>query len=314
MTDTSTTDSSSAPPTAPSPPSPSPADIFREIKLAAVTAELLKPVAAATEDLISADPAKQKARDAIHSAYAKAAGTTASPGRLRLDYLGAEDKFRIVADDMEPRLDAWIARWLAPTGALHSLIKQRMKAAGLAEERAGPLEGARDKAAARTRKWAAKFADWSAPDKRIEIPPVAEMTTLNNSINNKTDLDYSIYRFWFDIAPKLLGAAETEPAGLAGLGKIRTALKTDFPALAEALEPGGARLDGPVYLLDPGALGAKREAIRKAWEAAAKAQIDPEIKYRAEPDDTASVVKRREQLDKQYDEAVRGTMPPAAKP
>ncbi|MDB5693511.1 MAG: hypothetical protein JWO81_2574 [Alphaproteobacteria bacterium] len=315
------TDSPAGPPAAPAspspaPPPPSPESILREIKLAAVRAELLKPVGAATEDLFSIDPAKYKAREAIKSAYAKAAGTAAAPGKLRLDYKAADAQFRLTAEDMVPRLDAWIAKYLAPGQPVYALLDARLKAGESVDERSGPAELKRDRAAAATRQWASRFADWSAPDKGIEIQTVAEMQKLNGNINNQVDPDYSIYRFWFEIAPKHLGAGDKSVAAgeLKSLDKIRAALAPHFPALTGAFDSGADRLDGPVYLLDPGELEAKRAAIRQAWEDAAKAQAEPDVDYQIAPDDTASLKTRRDQLDKQYDASVRAAMPPAANP
>lgn len=315
MTDTSTTTGSSAPaaPTPPAPPppaGPTPEHILRELRLAAVKAELLKPVAAATEDLFSNEPAKAKAREAIKAAYAKVAGKSPD-GKLRADHKAADAQFRITAEDMAGRLDAWIAKFLAPGQPLYALLKARNDAAAALGSRAGLLEGKRDEAAATTRKWAAAFRDWSAPEKRIEIQSPAEIQSLNGKINNQIDEDYSVYRFWFEIAPKHLGAAETSVASgqLKSLDTMRTELNKHFPELAAELSSGSERLDGPVYLLDPEALHAKRTAIREQWAKAAAEQAAPEVDYQLAPDDTASLKNRRDQLDKQYDEAVRAAMP-----
>lgn len=307
MTETTTpgTTGDSCPP--PPPPPPDPSAILREMKLAAVRAALLKPVGAATEDLFSTDPAKQKARAAAQAAYEKAAGK-APKGKLRLDHEGAGRSLKALAKAMEPRLQAWIAEWLAAGKPLHALLDARKKAAEAAKPVGGVRELNRDSKAAETGKWATAHGAWSAPETRIDLKYISEIPKLYDDVNDEA---YSTYRFWFEIVPKQLqySGATIAEGDLKGLAAIRDAVKA-FPDVAAAFVAGADRQDGSVYLIDPADLLGHRKWIRQKWEDAAKAQAEAEVDYQMDPDDHASRTKARDQLDKQYGEDVRAAMPP----
>jgi len=309
MTNTTTGTSGGA-----TPPPPSPEKILREIKLAAIKAELLKPVATSTEDLLSTDPAKKKARDTIHLNYAKAAGKNPK-GKLRTDYEAAAKSIQLTAndEDMDERLTAWIAAWLAPGKPIHALLKALEHAAAALDGRSGKLEAARDGAATRTARWAHVFGLWSNPETRIDLSYAADIPKVNSDINNEENLDYAMYRFWFDIVPRHLRYSETsvQDGDIKGLGKVRAAVK-DLPATAEMFLAGKDRGDGSVYLIDPAALAGHRANIRDEWQKAAEDQAEAEVDYRIAPDDTASLKKTRERLEAEYYESVRSKLTPPA--
>ncbi|HYJ81698.1 MAG TPA: hypothetical protein VEW26_02510 [Allosphingosinicella sp.] len=296
------------PPPPPPPPSvPDPTAILREIKRAALRADLLKQVAAATEDLYSTDPARQKARAAAQASYEKAYGT-ADKG-LHRDHQQAGKSLGVMAAKMESDLQTWIDAYLAQGKPIHALLKARADAAAAAKPAGGQRESARDAAAARTRKWAAASAAWGNAASGIDLKYAGEIPKLYDDVD---DLAYSTYRFWFEIVPKHLqySGVSVGENDLKGIGLIRAAV-SGLGGLESQFKAGSERNDGGIYLIDPGHLLEHRKEIRQKWEDAATAQVDCELAYQMDPDDFAALRKKSEQLDKQFDEDARAAIPPA---
>jgi hypothetical protein len=93
-----------------------------EMAKSVALAELMKPVAAATEDLYSTEPDKVKARAAIAEAYTKAYT------ELKAKYDAADTSFVRTAEDMAAKLDDWIDRLLEkPDGLVASALGHKQK-------------------------------------------------------------------------------------------------------------------------------------------------------------------------------------------
>ncbi|MFL5164722.1 MAG: hypothetical protein ACJ8D8_00775, partial [Microvirga sp.] len=187
---------------------PEPAEQLAEIAESVALAEVMKPVATATEDLYATAPDKVKARRAIVDDYAKALSTP--PGDLLAKYDAADRRFVRTAQDMAETLEGWIERLLTDAGgtsAVARALRERAQLRSRVAALTGGREGARLLAQAETKWWADRFADWSAPGAKMSAlvaDYAGKIEKLNADINNDINADLAIFSFWFEIAPKHL--------------------------------------------------------------------------------------------------------------
>src|SRR3954463_6443481 len=130
-----------------------------EIAKSVASAEVMKPVATATEDLYATAPDKVKARRAIVDDYAKALSTP--PGDLLAKYDAADRRFVRTAQDMAETLEGWIERLLTDAGgtsAVARALRERAQLRSRVAALTGGREGARLLAQAETKWWADRFA------------------------------------------------------------------------------------------------------------------------------------------------------------
>jgi hypothetical protein len=291
------------------PPADPKPDPLKDVTRTVALADVMKPIAAATEDLHSKAPDKAKARDAITKAYAKAYP------ELLAKYHAADASFLRTAIDMKVALEDWIKRLLKkidPKGAVAAALAERAQVRSGLNATMGRYERQRADAQARTKWWADRFADWSSPDARIAalIVDPAKIDKLNADINNNLNADAAILSFWFEVAPKHLQVRpkaldpelETEPElkkQITDLKKQITDLKNAIGPdtdIAKWLDPGVIRSDGSIYLIDPSNLETRRQVVLAHWKAVAEAQATAEADYKLSPDDAATLKQRWDKL------------------
>lgn len=300
---------------------PPPDQVFADVTANLASSEALKPVATATEELYSGDPAKQAARDALQAAYAKAAGAAQGgkpEGDLHAKYAKADDKFQRAATDMKDRLAAWIAkRMAADANSFTPLLDDMAQVQKRLDQRAGPREAGQALAAGAAKAWQQAYANWSKPAETMTAM-VADyfdkIDQLNAASNTGPDADYAIYSFWFEVAPKHL-QLRPDPvteANAPGVTTIIAAL-AQYPDLAKALQSGKDRGDGSLFLIDPVKLADYRKAVLENWRQAAVAQGQADAAFKLRPDDAASLKTRRDQLAQGFAASVKARLqdPPA---
>ena len=294
---------------------------FKEIALGAAVAEALKPIAPATEEIWSPDPARKQVRDALQKAYATA---TEAEGPLRVKYDAAMASFVRAATDLlsssgggKSRLETWIAAYLDKGKPIHALFTAR----AVLVTRLKPRSGIRERKLGVKRTATARYAEahkgWSDPVAAIDAAiggSAGEIDQLNADINLDRNADHAIYRLWFDHAPRLLQLSPTKVEGtVPGLDKITAALG-DFPERIDALKSGADRNDGSLYLADAAKLPQVREAVLDAWKAAAKEQAEAEAAFTLRPDDTAALAARLDAATKGEGDAAKMLLVQPANP
>ncbi|MFL5035125.1 MAG: hypothetical protein ACJ8EC_08915 [Microvirga sp.] len=281
---------------------PEPAEQLAEIAESVALAEVMKPVATATEDLYATAPDKVKARRAIVDDYAKALSTP--PGDLLAKYDAADRRFVRTAQDMAETLEGWIERLLTDAGgtsAVARALRERAQLRSRVAALTGGREGARLLAQAETKWWADRFADWSAPGAKMSAlvaDYAGKIEKLNADINNDINADLAIFSFWFEIAPKHL-QLRNEPLDDDVIEKqiddLKTALGPDSD-LAALFELGSARQDGSLYLIPADALEQRRRDVLAGWKGAAERQATAEADYKLRPDDAGALKQRWDKL------------------
>ncbi|HJW77376.1 MAG TPA: hypothetical protein VJ526_02255 [Beijerinckiaceae bacterium] len=281
---------------------PEPAEQLAEIAESVALAEVMKPVATATEDLYATAPDKVKARRAIVDDYAKALSTP--PGDLLAKYDAADRRFVRTAQDMAETLEGWIERLLTDAGgtsAVARALRERAQLRSRVAALTGGREGARLLAQAETKWWADRFADWSAPGAKMSAlvaDYAGKIEKLNADINNDINADLAIFSFWFEIAPKHL-QLRNEPLDDEVIEKqiddLKTALGPDSD-LAAQFELGSARQDGSLYLIPADALEQRRRDVLAGWKGAAERQATAEADYKLRPDDAGALKQRWDKL------------------
>ena len=281
---------------------PEPAAQLAQIAESVALAEVMKPVATATEDLYATAPDKVKARRAIVDDYAKALSTP--PGDLLAKYEVAHRRFVRTAQDMAETLEGWIERLLKDAGGTSAVARALGERAQLRSRLAaltGGREGARLLAQAETKWWADRFADWSAPvDEDVGAgrglrrqDRKAQRRHQQRHQRRSGDLS-----FWFEIAPKHL-QLRNEPLDDEVIEKqiddLKTALGPDSD-LAAQFELGSARQDGSLYLIPADALEQRRRDVLAGWKGAAERQATAEADYKLRPDDAGALKQRWDKL------------------
>ena len=281
---------------------PEPADQLAEIAESVALAEVMKPVATATEDLYATAPDKVKARRAIVDDYAKA--LSIPPGDLLAKYEAADRRFVRTAQDMAEALEGWIERLLTDAGGTSAVARalgERAQVRSRLAALTGGRDGTRLLAQAETKWWADRFADWSAPGARMSAlvaDYAGKIEKLNADINNDINADLAIFSFWFEIAPKHL-QLRNEPLDDEVIEKqiddLKTALGPDSD-LAAQFELGSARADGSLYLIPADALEQRRRDVLAGWKGAAERQATAEADYKLRPDDAGALKQRWDKL------------------
>src|SRR3954447_5205301 len=281
---------------------PEPAEQLAEIAESVALAEVMKPVATATEDLYATAPDKVKARRAIVDDYAKALSTP--PGDLLAKYDAADRRFVRTAQDMAETLEGWIERLLTDAGgtsAVAKALRERAQLRARLKALTGGRESARLLAQAETKWWADRFADWSAPGAKMSAlvaDYAGKIEKLNADINNDINADLAIFSFWFEIAPKHL-QLRNEPLDDDVIEKQIDDLKTALGPgsdLAAQFELGSARSDGSLYLIPADALEQRRRDVLAGWKGAAERQATAEADYKLRPDDAGALKQRWDKL------------------
>jgi hypothetical protein len=281
---------------------PEPAVELAEIAESVALAEVMKPVATATEDLYATAPDKVKARRAIVDDYAKALSTP--PGDLLAKYEAADRRFVRTAQDMSETLEDWIERVLTDAGgtsAVAKALRERAQLRSRLTALTGGREAARLLAQAETKWWADRFADWSAPGAKMSAliaDYAGKIEKLNADINNDINADLAIFSFWFEIAPKHLQLRNTpldDDVIEKQIDDLKTALGPDSD-LASQFEPGSARQDGSLYLIPADELEQRRRDVLAGWKGAAERQATAEADYKLRPDDAGALKQRWDKL------------------
>lgn len=267
------------------------------MRLAEQRSTALKPVSAAALDLYSRDADKVAARAKLTADYK--AAYEAKPNGIEARYKRADAKFRRAANDMKPRVDAWIKKWLnKDDDGLRKIFKARRQIEARLASSSGDRESKRDQATATATRWQKAHADWSAPHARVDAILTGyedKIDKLNADINTDNEADLAIYEFWFQVAPKHLQLRATPlGADYPTAGEIENRLQ-GFPEFADFLKPGRERADGSIFLIAPGQpLERHRKVIfvnlRRVGEEQAKREAD----YLLRPDDAASLKKARD--------------------
>jgi hypothetical protein len=281
----------------------------------------MKPVESATTDLYA--PEKQAARTAINDKYSKAiASGPSGKGALRTRVDAASTDFDRTASDMLGRLDAWVKK--LSTGPVHDLLEQRKAVAKRIDDTRtatlGTHEKARDDALAVAKNWAARFADWSAPDATIDKIVSAyadQINKLNSDINNGVAADAAILSFWAEIAPKHLQVSDVALSADAAkaVKTVKDALTAaKYDDLAATLDPATTRDAGGVYVIPAGPLDAKRKSVLASWTTAANTLADAQVTFKFDPDDAATLRQASDRLggDAWIKEAKAALTPSAA--
>ena len=281
---------------------PEPAEQLAEIAESVALAEVMKPVATATEDLYATAPDKVKARRAIVDDYAKALSTP--PGDLLAKYDAADRRFVRTAQDMAETLEGWIERLLTDAGGTSAVARalgERAQLRARLKALTGGRESARLLAQAETKWWADRFADWSAPGAKMSAlvaDYAGKIEKLNADTNNDINADLAIFSFWFEIAPKHL-QLRNEPLDDDVIEKQIDDLKTALGPgsdLAAQFELGSARSDGSLYLIPADALEQRRRDVLAGWKGAAERQATAEADYKLRPDDAGALKQRWDKL------------------
>jgi hypothetical protein len=281
---------------------PEPAAQLAEIAKSVALAEVMKPVATATEDLYATAPDKVKARRAIVDDYAKALSTP--PADLLAKYEAAHRRFVRTAQDMAETLEGWIERLLTDAGGTSAVARalgERAQLRARLKALTGGRESARLLAQAETKWWADRFADWSAPGAKMSAlvaDYAGKIEKLNADINNDINADFAIFSFWFEIAPKHL-QLRNEPLDddvIEGqIEDLKTALGPGSDVAAQ-FELGSARQDGSLYLIPADALEQHRRDVLAGWKGAAERQATAEADYKLRPDDAGALKQRWDKL------------------
>lgn len=226
--------------------------------------------------------------------------TPRSGGGLKTKFDSASKSFNRAAADMDR--DKWLDKWLAYFFGSDSLIKklldERKDLAG--KMTTGPNEKARSAAQAETKKWASRYADWSAPVDKItaQISTYADkIDKLNADINNDVNRYAAMTSFWFEVAPKHVQLASDLPADVQAAVKKVSDKLAGYDDLKELLIVGPKRTDSSLYLAPAGQDAAKqREAVLLKWRDAATAQAEADVAFKIAPDDLASKMQRYDKL------------------
>lgn len=273
---------------APAPPPPP--DYVRDIAISRALADLMKPIETAATDLFALE--KQAARDAIVKSYRAA---FASDGTLRVKMKQADKEFDRAAADMLAALDSWTPLIADPTKPLGTLLKARAALATKMATFVGAKEKARTDAQQATKDWAARHADWSAPEAvigKIVDGYLPQINTLSAAINTADTTDAPILSFWLEVAPRHLQISDGTLSANAksALNKVTGALKTaGYDDLADWLDPAKSQANGAVHLIDPDALDQKRKDVFAGWKATAETQAAADYDFKLDPDDIATL-------------------------
>jgi len=272
----------------------------------AAQAEAATAIAGPTQDMYSEDPDKKKARAAVRTAYKRAVAENPD-GELRLKYFTAWKKLQAAATDLtrqakgedNSRLEYWIAKQLAPNSPLYLLLAERHQLQTRFDARVGARELAQRNARWEADRWANSFKNWSDPVASISAligTTADDIDRLNADIANSVNADYAIYRFWMEVAPRLiqLHPDKNKPGNLPGLATLKKALgflDKDDPHL-QGLQHATERTYDGVYMVPADDLEKQQTEALKKWNAALGKQAEADTAYTLRPDDAASLKTR----------------------
>jgi hypothetical protein len=275
-------------------------DEIKQIAKALALAEAMKPLEGPITDVYSDAEDKKAARQKLKDAYTAA---IAKDGPLRTKFDAAKKSFDRAATDMNRgsgTLDKWLEYAFGANGPYKKLLDEREDLKSKFTPQMGPNEKARAEKQAETKKWAAHYADWSAPVDKItaQIGQYADkIDKLNADINNEVNRNIAMTTFWFEVAPRHLQlesefAAEVKDA----VDKVAAKL-TKYSDLKEILKIGTERDDEALYLIATAdEAEKKRRTVLDKWKAAAEKQADADADFKLNPDDIATYKQRWDKL------------------
>lgn len=274
---------------------------IKEIAKALARAEAMKPLEGPITDVYSDADDKKAARQKLKDAYAAA---IAKDGPLRAKFDAAKKSFDRAATDMNRGngsvLDSWLEYAFGADGPFGKLLDEREALKPKFTEPGGPNQKDRAEKEAAVKKWAARYADWSAPVDRItaQIARYAEkIDKLNADINNEVNLNASMTTFWFEVAPLHLQLESAFAAGVKDAVDKAAAKLAKYSDLKGILKIGPERDDESLYLVATADDAEnKRRAVLDKWKAAAEAQADAEAAFKLKPDDLATFKLRWDKL------------------
>ena len=285
------------------------AELLKKMAEDLALAEARKPLEGPFSDVHSPSADKVEARGKLERAYADA---IAPAGAMMTKFNAAKKSFNRAVLDMatapaggQSALDTWLDFAFGDPGHIKKLLETRKELAGKIAAPSGTREQARADAQAATKRWAARYADWSMPVEKItaQMGQYADkIDKLNADINNDVGRMSAITAFWFEVAPKHLQLApDLDPNVRAAVDKVAAKL-ADYGELKTLLTIGSERFpgDGSLYLApDADTTATNRETVLGKWNERAVAQAKAEAEFKVDPDDIASA---KQQYDKLKDE------------
>jgi hypothetical protein len=276
-------------------------DEMKNIAEALARAEAMKPLEGPITDVYSPAEDKKAALKKLRDAYAAA---ITKDGPLRTKFDAARKSFDRAATDMNcgsgSALDKWLEYAFGANGPYKTLLDWREVLKSKVAPQMGPKEQARAEAQAETKKWAARYADWSAPVDKItaQIGQYADkIDKLNADINNEVNRNVAMTTFWFEVATRHLQLESKLSAEVkAAVDKVAAKL-TSYSDLKEILKLGNERADESLYLVATAdEAEAKRRTVLVKWKAAAEKQAEAEADFKLNPDDLATYKTRWDKL------------------
>ena len=288
------------------PTAPTSADLLKKMAEDLAVAEARKPLEVPFSDVYSSSADKLDARQKLKQAYADA---IAPNGPLIAKFNAAKKSFNRAVLDMatapagaKSALDAWLDFAFGDPGHIKHLLGRRKELAAKVTMPSGKREQARADAQAETKRWAARYADWSMPVEKItaQIGQYADkIDKLNADINNDVNRMSAMTAFWFEVAPKHLQLAPDLDANVkAAVDKVAARL-AEYGDLKHLLTIGSERFaaDGSLYLApDADKAAANRETVLGKWNDKAVAQAQAEAAFKLDPDDLASAKQHYDKL------------------
>lgn len=283
------------------PAQPNNAEQIKQIAKALALAEAMKPLEGPITDVYSDAEDKKAARQKLKEAYTAA---IAKDGPLRTKFDAAKKSFDRAATDMNrgsgSALDKWLEYAFGAKGPYKALLDAREDLKSKVAPQMGPNEKARAEKQAETKKWAARYADWSAPVDKItaQIGQYADkIDKLNADINNEVNRNVAMTTFWFEVAPRHLQLESEFAAGVEDAVDKVAAKLASYSDLKDLLKIGTERDDESLYLVATADKAEeKRRTVLDKWKDAAEKQADAETDFKLNPDDMATYKQRWDKL------------------
>lgn len=291
---------------------PDPKVIEHETALALATAA--QGLGEAVNAVYSKDPEAEAARKKLKDKYDQETKKGPPPGKVREVFDNALELFQSAAHALlhshagdQPSLEAWITAQLASNvpyphdpRTLYGILFDGYQVEKRLKAHKGPRERALAKAAAATDLWETWFKDWSDPSAAILArigDSAGDLAAIHSDLAARTNVDYAIYRLFFEVAPRLVAVWEDRLPDDAGdaIELVRKAL-TGFHKLERSLTPPSKRTDyGGVYFTkgDP---NENRKKVVEDWRRAAHAEAAAMAASKLQPDDSQSLNGKLEKL------------------
>jgi len=276
-------------------------DEMKNIAEALARAEAMKPLEAPITDVYSPAADKEAARKKLRDSYDAA---VAKDGALRIKFDAAVKSFDRTATDMSKGdgniLDKWLNDAFGDNKPLTVLLDERKELKPKFAAQMGDRQKARAEKDAEAKKWAARYADWSAPVDKItaQIGTYADkIDKLNADINNEVNSNLAMTTFWFDFAPKHLQIQSAIDADVKKAVDKVAAKLVPYDDLANLLKIGAERDDGSLHLVATGDdAEAKRKEVLAKWKTAAEQLASADATFKLQPDDLATIKQRWDKL------------------